>query len=98
MSTCQEEICYKSMALARPITIVQEELTMPSRSISQALRVICTSTLTILVGCVLAVSVYAQKSKSGFPSFIVGNPADAQPSQNLSPGLVLMGGGTDVDA
>jgi cyanophycinase-like exopeptidase len=37
-------------------------------------------------------------SKTGFTSFIVGNPGDAQASQNLSPGLVLMGGGTDVDA
>src|SRR5215470_19468729 len=36
--------------------------------------------------------------KTGFTSFIVGNPADAQPSPSLSPGLVLMGGGTDVDA
>jgi len=37
-------------------------------------------------------------SKTGFTSFIVGNPADAPPSPALSPGLVLMGGGTDVDA
>jgi cyanophycinase-like exopeptidase len=35
--------------------------------------------------------------KSGYQSFIVGNPADAQPSNTLSPGLALMGGGTDVD-
>jgi cyanophycinase-like exopeptidase len=77
---------------------IQEELTMPSRSISLALRVFRTSTLTVLIGCVFTVSVYAQKTKTGFQSFVVGNPADAQPSQNLSPGLVLMGGGTDVDA
>jgi len=36
--------------------------------------------------------------KPGYQSFIVGNAADAQQSPNLSPGLVLMGGGTDVDA
>lgn len=36
--------------------------------------------------------------KQGFQAFIVGNPADAQPAPGLSPGLVLMGGGTDVDA
>src|SRR4029078_11492260 len=35
--------------------------------------------------------------KPGYQSFIAGNPADAQPSHTLSPGLVLMGGGTDVD-
>jgi len=35
--------------------------------------------------------------KPGYQSFIAGNPADAQPSNTLSPGLVLMGGGTDVD-
>jgi cyanophycinase-like exopeptidase len=49
------------------------------------------------VVCVLATSLYAAP-KQGFQAFIVGNPADAQQSQNLSPGLVLMGGGTDVDA
>ncbi|HET7285860.1 MAG TPA: cyanophycinase, partial [Pyrinomonadaceae bacterium] len=47
--------------------------------------------------CGLSVTLYAAP-KTGFTSFIVGNPADAQPSQSLSPGLVLMGGGTDVDA
>ena len=48
--------------------------------------------------CLLAAPFYAAANKSGFQSFIVGNPADAQQSPNLSPGLVLMGGGTDVDA
>ncbi|HVF23399.1 MAG TPA: hypothetical protein VM941_10000, partial [Pyrinomonadaceae bacterium] len=72
---------------------------MPTRSISLAVRVIRTWTLTAFIVCVLAASVYAQgKTKTGFEAFIVGNPADAQPSQTLSPGLVLMGGGTDVDA
>jgi len=36
--------------------------------------------------------------KTGFQAFIAGNPADAPPAPTLSPGLVLMGGGTDVDA
>jgi len=54
--------------------------------------------LTLIVLCALSASVYAAKSKTGFTSFVVGNPADAQPSATLSPGLVLMGGGTDVDA
>ena len=40
----------------------------------------------------------AKKSKTGYTSFIVGNAADAPASTSLSPGLVLMGGGTDVDA
>ena len=70
---------------------------MPIRSISLAVRVVRTWTLTALIVCVLAASVYAAP-KTGFQAFIVGNPTDAQPSQNLSPGLVLMGGGTDVDA
>jgi cyanophycinase len=39
----------------------------------------------------------AAKSKTGYTSFIVGNPADAPASASLSPGLVLMGGGLDVD-
>src|SRR6185436_2637574 len=55
----------------------------------------CLMLLTVL--CALSTSLYAAP-KTGFTSFIVGNPADAQPSQTLSPGLVLMGGGTDVDA
>jgi cyanophycinase-like exopeptidase len=53
--------------------------------------------LTFVVLCTLSVSIYAGP-KTGFTSFVVGNAADAQPSQSLSPGLVLMGGGTDVDA
>src|SRR6185503_5120378 len=44
-----------------------------------------------------ASSIYAGQ-KPGFQAFIAGNPGDAQPSQSLSPGLVLMGGGIDVDA
>ena len=52
----------------------------------------------VVILCGLSASVYAAKSKTGFTSFVVGNPADAQPAATLSPGLVLMGGGTDVDA
>lgn len=48
--------------------------------------------------CLLTISALAAPPKSGFKSFIAGNPADAPPSPTLSPGLVLMGGGTDVDA
>ena len=53
--------------------------------------------LTLVSICILSSALHAAP-KSGFKSFIVGNPADAPPSANLSPGLVLMGGGTDVDA
>jgi cyanophycinase len=53
--------------------------------------------LTSVVLCTLSASVYAAP-KTGFTSFIAGNAADAQPAPTLSPGLVLMGGGTDVDA
>ncbi|HEU4769338.1 MAG TPA: cyanophycinase [Pyrinomonadaceae bacterium] len=49
----------------------------------------------LAVICLLSSSTVAQKS--GFKSFIVGNAADTPPSPNLTPGLVLMGGGTDVD-
>lgn len=60
-------------------------------------------TVSLRVVCVVAVvglfvtSIYAGP-KPGFQAFIAGNPADAPPSPTLSPGLVLMGGGTDVDA
>jgi cyanophycinase len=52
---------------------------------------------TCLVVLLSAVCFGAPKSKTGYTSFIVGNPADAT-STALNPGLVLMGGGTDVDA
>jgi cyanophycinase-like exopeptidase len=67
---------------------------MLTRNIATSLRSLV---LTFAVLCGLSASLYAAP-KTGFTSFIVGNPADAQPSQTLSPGLVLMGGGTDVDA
>jgi cyanophycinase len=62
-----------------------------------SLRALRTSTLAIAVICIAVSSLYAAP-KQGFTAFIVGNPADAQQSPSLSPGLVLMGGGTDVDA
>lgn len=52
---------------------------------------------TLAVICAVASALHAAP-KSGFKSFIVGNAADAPPSPSLTPGLVLMGGGTDVDA
>jgi cyanophycinase len=55
--------------------------------------------LTLAVVCLFAATIHAApKPKPGFTAFIVGNPEDAQPAPTLSPGLVLMGGGTDVDA
>jgi cyanophycinase-like exopeptidase len=57
------------------------------------MRILCAF---VVVG-VLATSIYAAP-KTGFQAFIAGNPGDAQPAPTLSPGLVLMGGGTDVDA
>lgn len=60
-------------------------------------RVARTLIPVLAVVCLFASSSYAGK-KAGFQSFVVGNAADAPPSQNLSAALVLMGGGTDVDA
>ena len=62
-----------------------------------SLRVLRT-VLSVAIVCVFASPIYAAANKTGFTSFIVGNAADAQQSASLSPGLVLMGGGTDVDA
>jgi cyanophycinase len=56
------------------------------------------SGLAIAILILFVSSAYAAKNKDGFEAFIVGNAADAQQSPSLSPGLVLMGGGTDVDA
>ena len=53
--------------------------------------------VTFVVLCGFATSVNAGP-KPGFTSFIVGSAADAPPAPTLSPGLVLMGGGSDVDA
>jgi cyanophycinase-like exopeptidase len=64
---------------------------------STSLRVFRSLMLAVVLVFLSATSLQAAP-KQGFTAFIVGNAADAQPSQNLSPGLVLMGGGTDVDA
>ncbi|HVQ39217.1 MAG TPA: cyanophycinase [Pyrinomonadaceae bacterium] len=63
---------------------------------SISLRTLLRLAFTFAVVCMLAPSLYA--AKAGYKAYIVGNAADAPPSPNLSSGLVLMGGGTDVDA
>ena len=63
----------------------------------ESLRLLYILAISSVVVCTLASSIHAAP-KPGYKSFIVGNAADAQPSPSLSPGLVLMGGGTDVDA
>ena len=62
-----------------------------------SLRVLRSLVIAFAVICVLAPSFFAAKNQ-GFQAFVVGNAPDAQQSPTLSPGLVLMGGGTDVDA
>lgn len=64
--------------------------------LTHAVKIVLRS-LLLIVFCGLSVSVYAAP-KTGFTSFVVGDPANAQQSPNLTPGLVLMGGGSDVDA
>jgi cyanophycinase len=64
---------------------------------SASLRLALTLFLAFATSYILAGPVYAGP-KPGYQSFIVGNPADAPQSPNLTSGLVLMGGGTDVDA
>src|ERR1043166_9631849 len=66
--------------------------------VTLSLRITRNLLLAVAAICMFAAPLYAAATKQGYQSFIVGNPADAQPSQHLSPGLVLMGGGTDVDA
>ena len=64
---------------------------------SSALRKLITALPAFAIVLLVAQSIYAGP-KPGFTAFIAGNAADAQPAPTLSPGLVLMGGGTDVDA
>jgi cyanophycinase len=71
---------------------------LTSSVVAVSLRIARNLLIAAAVLCMFAAPLYAAANKQGFQSFIVGNPADAQPSQHLSPGLVLMGGGTDVDA
>src|SRR5436309_608578 len=55
-------------------------------------------TLVSAAVCMLAPPIHAApRPKPGYDSFIVGNPADASPPPGMSSGLVLMGGGLDVD-
>jgi len=62
--------------------------------------VVTTAVRSLIVTlAVLGVSVSVLAAgKTGFTSFTAGNTADAPPSPALTPGLVLMGGGSDVDA
>jgi cyanophycinase-like exopeptidase len=64
---------------------------------SSSIRPLLYFVLAFAAACVLAQPIFAGP-KPGYKSYIVGNPANAQQSPSLSPGLVLMGGGTDVDA
>lgn len=68
-----------------------------SSSIAVSLRKLIKALPALTIVLLVAQSIYAGP-KPGFQAFIVGNAADAQPAPTLSPGLVLMGGGTDVDA
>src|SRR5215212_9436315 len=65
--------------------------------VAASLRAVSTSILALAITCLFAATLSAAP-RTGFQAFIVGNAADAQPAATLSPGLVLMGGGTDVDA
>src|SRR5678815_2855302 len=67
---------------------------MPTRFVAISLRCLILTAVLYM----LSASLCAAQKKAGFTSFVAGNPADVQPSPTLSPGLVLMGGGTDVDA
>lgn len=72
-----------------------------SRSGSGSFLTLLTLGVVITAVCMfttpLQVAAAPGKVKPEYQSFIVGNPGDAPPSPSLSPGLVLMGGGTDVD-
>jgi len=55
-------------------------------------------TLVSAAVCMLAPPIHAApRPKPGYDSFIVGNPADASPPPGVTSGLVVMGGGLDVD-
>jgi len=62
------------------------------------LRTILAVSAVLAVAGLLAPSAHAApRPKPGYTSFIVGNAADAPAPAGLSQGLVLMGGGLDVD-
>ena len=67
-------------------------LTTPAVLVRPLLRL----ALAFVAVGILAAPLYA--APKGYKTYIVGNAADAPQSPTLSPGLVLMGGGTDVDA
>ena len=69
---------------------------LTSSFVATSLRVSSNLILTIVLFSAFASSL--QAAKAGYKAYIVGNAGDAQPSPGLSPGLALMGGGTDVDA
>lgn len=69
---------------------------LTSSFVATSLRISSILVLTIVVFATFVSSLHA--AKPGYKSYLVGNAGDAQPSPGLSPGLVLMGGGTDVDA
>ena len=65
--------------------------------IAASLRSLLTLVIAFAVMFIFALPLYAGP-KLGYQSFIVGNAADVPQSPGLTSGLVLMGGGTDVDA
>ena len=72
---------------------------MLNRSCVASVTLVRTALFAVAIMCLFASTLHAAgKTKTGFEAFIVGNPDDAPPAPGLSPGLVLMGGGTDVDA
>jgi len=67
-------------------------------SIPGVLRIALSCVAVLAAASVLASPLLAAPApKPGYQSFIVGNPADAPAPQGLAQGLVLMGGGLDVD-
>jgi len=72
---------------------------MLKRSCVASVTLVRTALFAVAIVCLCTSSLHAAgKTKAGFEAFIAGNPDDAPPAPGLSPGLVLMGGGTDVDA
>src|ERR1044072_6554313 len=65
---------------------------LTSSPVALSLRIARNVLLAVATICICTAPLYAAANKQGYESFIVGNPADAPPSQHLSPGLVLMGG------
>src|SRR6266581_6575067 len=67
-------------------------------SSSGAFRALITYGVVAEALCLFALPLQAAPApKPGYQSFIVGDPADAPQPPGMSSGLVLMGGGLDVD-